>query len=91
MRRLCLTVGLCAILAMPVFAQQGKDGAKDDTKLSGESSASNTEKTAAMRQRGGRCACTEKCVRAAGSAEADTVSGADPVSGVNGRQRRFHQ
>jgi hypothetical protein len=43
MRRLCLTVGLCAILAMPVFAQQGKDGAKDDTKLSGESSASNTE------------------------------------------------
>lgn len=42
MRRLCLTVGLCAILAMPAFAQQGKDGAKDDTKLSGESTAGVT-------------------------------------------------
>jgi hypothetical protein len=35
MRRLCLTVGMCAILAMPAFAQQGKDEAK----LSGESAS----------------------------------------------------
>jgi hypothetical protein len=35
MRRLCLTVGMCAILAMPAFAQQGKDEAK----LSGESTS----------------------------------------------------
>jgi hypothetical protein len=37
MRRLCLTVGMCAILAMPAFAQQGKNAAKDDTKVSGPS------------------------------------------------------
>jgi hypothetical protein len=40
MRRLCLTVGMCAVLALPAFAQQGKDEAKDAAKLSGESTAS---------------------------------------------------
>jgi hypothetical protein len=40
MRRLCLTVGMCAILAMPVFAQQGKNVSKDDTKVSGPSGES---------------------------------------------------
>src|SRR5216683_5957941 len=35
MRRLCLTVGMCAMLAMPALAQQGKDEAK----LSGESTS----------------------------------------------------
>src|ERR1700720_4436548 len=39
MRRLCLTVGLCAILAVPGFAQQNKNEGKDDAKLSGESGA----------------------------------------------------
>jgi hypothetical protein len=51
MRRLCLTVGMCAILALPAFAQQSKDsGSKDggdDAKLSGESSASSTTAKAA--------------------------------------------
>src|SRR5262249_32877899 len=42
MRRLCLTVGMCAILAAPGLAQQGKD-AKDDAKLSGESAAPNKD------------------------------------------------
>jgi len=42
MRRLCLTVGLCAILAAPGFAQQEKNGGKDDAKLSGESTATSS-------------------------------------------------
>jgi hypothetical protein len=37
MRRLCLIVGMCAVLALPAFAQQGKDSGKDDTKFSTES------------------------------------------------------
>jgi hypothetical protein len=48
MRRLCLTVGMCAILALPAFAQQGKDDAgkddsKEDAKLSGGSIASTNK------------------------------------------------
>src|SRR6476646_4215755 len=43
MRRLCLTVGLCAILAVPGFAQQGKNDTKDDAKLSGESGATGND------------------------------------------------
>jgi hypothetical protein len=35
MRRLCLTVGMCAILAIPAIAQQSKE----ETKLSGESTS----------------------------------------------------
>jgi hypothetical protein len=44
MRSLCLTVGMCAILAMPVFAQQGTQGKEDgnDAKLSGESDATGS-------------------------------------------------
>jgi OmpA family len=41
MRRLCLTVGMCAILAVPVFAQQGKDDGKDGAKVSDESGATS--------------------------------------------------
>jgi hypothetical protein len=39
MRRLCLTVVLCAILAVSGFAQQNKHQGKDDAKLSGGSGA----------------------------------------------------
>src|SRR2546430_8089624 len=42
MRRLCLTVGLCAILAVPGFAQQGKNEGKGDAKLSGENTATSS-------------------------------------------------
>jgi hypothetical protein len=45
MRRLCLTVGLCAILAVPGFAQQRKNDGKDDAKLSGESTATSNNPT----------------------------------------------
>src|SRR5437016_1599853 len=45
MRRLCLTVGLCAILAAPGFAQQARNDGKDDAKLSGENTATNSNPT----------------------------------------------
>lgn len=45
MRRLCLIVGISAILALPVGAQQKKDGAKDGTKTSDENATSTTTST----------------------------------------------
>jgi len=42
MFRLCLIVGISAILALPVCAQQNKDGANDGTKTSGEDAATST-------------------------------------------------
>jgi outer membrane protein OmpA-like peptidoglycan-associated protein len=45
MRRLCLIVGMSAILALPVGAQQTKDGANDGTKTSGENGTSSNVST----------------------------------------------
>jgi hypothetical protein len=39
MRRLCLIVAASAMLALPVWAQQGGDGTKDDATASGDSTA----------------------------------------------------
>ncbi len=50
MRRLCLTVGLSAMLALPVWAQQGQDSTRDGAKTPGDSTAAtaNTESTNAV-------------------------------------------
>lgn len=42
MRRLCLTVGLSAILALPVCARQKNDGANDGAKASAENAGAST-------------------------------------------------
>jgi hypothetical protein len=39
MRRLCLTVGLSAMLALPLWAQQGEQGTRDGAKPAAESTA----------------------------------------------------
>jgi outer membrane protein OmpA-like peptidoglycan-associated protein len=45
MRRLCLIVGMSAILALPAGAQQNKDGANDGAKTSGDGGTSSTAGT----------------------------------------------
>ncbi len=45
MRRLCLIVGMSAILALPVGAQEKKDGANDGGKTSGENATGTTTNT----------------------------------------------
>jgi hypothetical protein len=45
MRRLCLTVGLSAMLALPVWAQQGQDSTRDGAKASGDSTTATTAET----------------------------------------------
>jgi hypothetical protein len=43
MRRLCLTVGLSALLALSVWAQQGQDGVRDGATAPGDSAATATK------------------------------------------------
>ena len=43
MRRLCLTVGLSAMLALPLWAQQGEPGTRDGAKTAADSTAAANE------------------------------------------------
>ncbi len=72
MRRLCLIVGLCAMLALPVCAQQSQEGTRDGAKAPGDGSAG--------RESGGEHQCgsggiPQQFCRSGGAAR-DAISGA---------------